>query len=114
MKSTVCGICSIRSLKKGRVSFLKIAGRTAELEDRLFDISVVKNALEVAQSEISDDEMLRRMIKIRSGMFGTIIPRFRKIQHELCMLGNNCYYPDDALLIKKRKDYFKNKRLSFS
>jgi hypothetical protein len=105
----MCGLCSIRSLRKGGVRSLKITGRTADLEDRLYGIFMVRNAIRVAEAETSDEEMLRRMMAIRWGAFGGKKEASEGGKRQLCMLGNSCYYPDDDLLVNARAAYFQDR-----
>jgi putative protease len=107
MKGVMCGICSIRSLRKAGVSYLKIAGRTADLEYRLAGIFMVRSAVQSSQEDMDDQEMLLRMVGLRWGVLGAASFESSKLSTELCMLGNCCYYPDDEILVTARDAHYR-------
>ena len=113
MRKVVCGLCSLGALEACGVRYLKVAGRTAHLQDRLFHISIVKKALEFYKLYSQNESFVEKVIKMRNLTLERLTKLNRNTLYEFCMLGNSCYYPDDPILVKKRRKYFGKKKLSF-
>ncbi len=113
-----CGLCSIRTLRQAGVGSLKLVGRTHVVEYRAFNIRLIQEAIALAESDLDDDSCIREIVRLRSTAMASEDPLSFEFQVQKCMLGNQCYYPDDARLLRLRRRYWekttgKNSSLRF-
>jgi hypothetical protein len=103
-----CGLCSIRALRRAGVSSLKLVGRTQMIEHRIFNIRLIQEAIALAESDLDDQACLRETVGLRAAAMASDDPLFFEFQVQKCMLGSQCYYPDDPMLVGARRRYWKN------
>jgi U32 family peptidase len=103
-----CGLCSIRTLRQAGVGSLKLVGRAQVVEYRVYNIGLIREAIALAESDLDDETCIREIVRMQSTSMASEDPLSFEFQVQKCMLGSQCYYPDDARLVRLRRRYWEN------
>ena len=76
-----CGLCAIPTLRRGRITAVKIAGREAPLSRKLASVKMVREIVDLDASGASDIEVIQHAMQLRPS-------------HNHCATGYMCYYPE--------------------
>ena len=82
-------------------------GRTHVVQYRTFNIRLIREAVALAESDLDDESCIREIVRLRSTAMASDDPISFEFQVQKCMLGNQCYYPDDKKLLRLRRRYWK-------
>lgn len=103
-----CGLCSLRTLRQAGVGSLKLVGRTQVVQYRVFNVRLIREAIALAESDLDDETCIREIVRLRSTAMASKDPLSFEFQVQKCMLGSQCYYPDDATLLGLRRRYWEH------
>lgn len=107
--TAACGMCALRPLVRAGVGSFKQCGRTLPLEARVHHLSLLRCAVEIAESDVDDDEYYRSIMALRAGALAAGNEVSAALELEQCMMGSMCYYPDDPELVARREVYWQGR-----